>query len=560
MNTAVLTSDTPVADSASPAAHAAALILRQPFPPSKPGKELPSRAVIEQRIPLGPWALGPAVEPSHCCLHEAFEAWAARQPEAIAVEHLGRSITYRELNARANRLARHLRHLGVRPGGRVGLYVQRSLEMVIGMIAVLKLGAAYVPQCVGIAPAPQMADVAEQAGVSAVLTLSGLRAELPPLTVPVVDIDEALSPTLVDPGESEAFVSDRPVRPEDLCFVLFTSGTTGRPNGVMVTHRNVANIVLTRPGDLGLQPGMRVAQLLNIAFDMAAWEVLGALSHGATLVIRGSDFQAVAETVDAIIATPSVLARIDPARCARIKVVAVAGEPCPQALADAWAARCRFYNACGPTEVTIVNTMHEHQAGTPLNIGKPTPNNTVYVLDDQMRPCAPGEVGEMWAGGVCVSRGYIGNETLTRERYRPDPFLGGGNMMFRTRDRGRWTSNGELEHLGRVDDQVKVRGFRVELDSVSALLERTPGCAQAVTLKFDDRTLVSFVRPSRPRSSIDCEAAQDNVRAVLPYYCVPAKVFVVDRFPMTDRGKIDKRNLRLQAEAAMGGHASEFAS
>jgi acyl-coenzyme A synthetase/AMP-(fatty) acid ligase len=318
---------------------------------------------------------------------------------------------------------------------------------------------------------------------------------------------------------------------------------------VKVTHRNVCNLLLTEPGGLGIQPGWRVGQILNIGFDMAAWEILGSLMHGATLVIRGSDIAETVETVDVVIATPSVLSVVDPRRCRRVKVVAVAGEPCPRALADRWAEHCTFYNGCGPTEVTIVNTMQRHHPGASLlSIGRPTPNNTVYVLDDRGKACAIGEVGEMWAGGDCVSAGYLDNPSLNAERYAPDPFLGGGRMMFRTRDLGRWTSDGELETLGRTDDQVKIRGFRVELDAVSTVLESVPGCIRAVTLKLDTQ-LVAFVAPT----TVDPEAARGAVADALPYYCVPVAVHALAELPITSRGKVDKALLLELGRARRAG-------
>jgi non-ribosomal peptide synthetase component F len=309
---------------------------------------------------------------------------------------------------------------------------------------------------------------------------------------------------------------------------------------VKVTHRNVANLLLTAPGGLGVRPGDRVAQLLNIAFDMAAWEILGCLTQGGTLVIRGKDHAAAARTADVLVATPTVLSGLDPAACPRVRTVAVAGEPCPRPLADRWARQAAFFNCCGPTETTIVNTMSRHDPSAPLlTIGRPTPNNTVYVLDADRRPLPIGEVGEMWAGGDCVSAGYLGDDALNAERYAPDPFLGGGRRMFRTRDLGRWTPGGELEHLGRTDDQVKVRGFRVELDSVSSVLESAAGCTRAVTLKRDARTLVSFVCPA----DVDPDAARRAVADALPYYCVPEQILPLALLPETDRGKVDKQAL-----------------
>jgi len=483
---------------------------------------------------------GPAEPTGSTHIQHAIEQWAVLTPDTVAVEHLDERITYRQLDQQADRLAARLIAHGIRPGDRVGVFMRRSIPMVVGILATLKTGAAYVPQHAGVATEAHLRHVTETAEIRIVLTSTETVGELPHLPGRMlIAVDELLAEPLTE--SAYPVVPAGLTSPDDGCYVLFTSGTTGRPNGVTVTHRNVCNLLLTAPGDLGIQPGWRVGQILNIAFDMAAWEILGCLSHGGTLVVRGRDIAATVETVDVVVATPSVLGTVDPDRCRRVKVVAVAGEPCPRELADRWARQAVFYNGCGPTETTIVNTMHRHDpASERLTIGRPTPNNTVYVLDADRRPCAIGEVGEMWAGGDCVSVGYLGDPELTGQRYVPDPFLGGGRMMFRTRDLGRWTPDGELEHLGRTDDQVKVRGFRVELDSVSAVLEAVPGCRRAATIKVDDRTLVSFVAPA----TVDPTAARDAVARTLPYYCVPERVHALGALPVTDRGKIDKAALR----------------
>ncbi|MFI1508075.1 amino acid adenylation domain-containing protein [Streptomyces sp. NPDC020597] len=473
---------------------------------------------------------GPTVDVPDPLIHHAVERHAAAAPHAVAAEHRGATLTYGELNRYADALAARLAHEGVRPGDHVGLFVRRSLPMLVGLLGILKAGAAYVPQDIGLAPPAQLAHVVRAAATRVVLTQRAHLARIP-RGPRVLALDEPLSRA----------PAPRPrIAPDDGCYVLFTSGTTGRPNGVKVTHRNVANLLCTEPGGLGIRPGDRVAQLLNIAFDMAAWEILGCLAHGATLVVRGKDIAAAARTATVLVATPTVLAGIDPAACPRVRTVAVAGEPCPRPLADAWAARAAFHNCCGPTETTIVNTMSRHAPAAPLlTIGRPTPNNTVYVLDADRRALPVGEVGEMWAGGDCVSAGYLGNDELNAERYAPDPFLGAGRRMFRTRDLGRWTPGGELEHLGRTDDQVKVRGFRVELDSVSSVLEGVPGCTRAVTLRRDARSLVSFVCPA----DVDPDTARRAVADALPYYCVPEDVMPMTSLPETDRGKIDKAAL-----------------
>lgn len=491
---------------------------------------------------------GPRVEVPYQCLHHAFEAQAAAQPQATAVEHLGEHITYAELDRQANRLAALLAENGVKTGDHVALFLQRSIPMIVGILGTLKAGAAYVPQHVGVAPESHLTYVLDTAKIDVILTLSHLQEQVPGTHGRVlIPLDELMQAPFANEVEFvDSFVPQTAVTRDQTCFIIFTSGTTGNPNGVQVTHGNVGNILLTAPGNLGIQSGIKVGQILSIAFDMAAWEILGCLGNGGTLVIRGRDFMKVVRQVDVVISTPSILSTLAADQCHNVKVVAVAGEPCPRPLADKWSAFCTFYNSCGPTEVTIVNTAEQH---TPwkggLTIGRPTPNNTVYILNENLEPCAIGEVGEMWAGGDCVSKGYIGNEPLTSERYLPDPFLGNGRFMFRTRDLGRWTGEGELEHYGRTDDQVKVRGFRVELDSVSAALESVPNCKRAATLKLDDRHLVGFVSPL----SVDVEEAKHAVAETLPYYCTPKFVLAFAELPMTSRGKIDKRKLMKLAKA-----------
>ncbi|WP_200262154.1 amino acid adenylation domain-containing protein [Streptomyces sp. HSG2] len=497
-------------------------------------------------------ATAPSAVLPHDRVHRAFEAWAAARPHAVAAEHGDRTITYGELDHRAQRLADRLAGAGIGVGDLVPVVGRRGIPLLVALIAVLKSGAAYVPLDGRVTPDAQLRHVLAKTRARVVLTTAGCGRAAPLREIAtVLDVEGTDVEQSSERGATDASTRSDPTG-EDPCYVLFTSGTTGAPNGVVVTHRNVCNLLLREPGGLGMGPGQRVAQILNIAFDMAAWEILGALTRGATLLVRGPDIAETVARAEVVIATPTVLTTVDPDLCPRVRVVAVAGEPCPRALADRWAARADFYNSCGPTETTIVNTMARHTpAAARLTIGRPTPNNTVYVLDGARRPVAPGVVGEIWAGGDGVTAGYLDDPELTGERYLPDPFLGGGRRMFRTRDLGRWTYDGDLEILGRTDDQVKIRGFRVELDSVSAVLESMPTCLRAVTLKLDSRTLVSFVA-SGGSTPIDPVSAREAVAAALPYYCVPETVHVLPHLPTTPRGKIDKRALRALAQDAAG--------
>lgn len=500
-----------------------------------------------QNLPLADQILfeqfgqGSLVQPPYSLIHQAFEAWAEERPFATAAQHEGESISYRDLNRQANRLAEKLAQHGVKAGDNVALFVRRSIPMLVGILATLKVGAAYVPQDIAVRPEKQLRHVMKTAATNVVLTLSKFQRLVPKAShTTTIPIDHLMAEPFANAFDHIRFTPEVAPTPDHRCFILFTSGTTGNPNGVQVTHRNVCNILLTAPGNLGIQPDMKVGQILSISFDMAAWEIFGALSHGATLLIRGKAFEPVIEQVDVVISTPSILSSFDPARSRNVKVVAVAGEPCPRTLADKWSRFCTFYNSCGPTETTIINTaQHYLPENERLTIGKPTPNNTVYVLNEKLEPCAIGEIGEMWAGGDCVTAGYLHNDDLNADRYRDDPFLGNGRKMFRTRDLGRWTVDGELEHFGRTDDQVKIRGFRVELDSVTAALETIPDCKRAVTLKLDSRHLVAFTSPATVTEADAKQAIGDK----LPYYCIPKFTLPLEELPRTSRGKIDKRLL-----------------
>ncbi|EIW59229.1 nonribosomal peptide synthetase 12 [Trametes versicolor FP-101664 SS1] len=494
---------------------------------------LHSLSLEDQRL-FARFSFGTRQRAPFACVHHAFEHHAAAQSDAVAVEHLGDAITYAELDRQANILANHLRASGVRPGVRVCLLVQRSILMVVGIIAVLKAGGAYVPLDGSIVTQSTLDYVLQDSDAKIVLTMNEY----------VHRVTNTPAFCLEDIGTLTADVS----KPQDLSsfadpiYIIYTSGTTGKPKGVEVMHGNVTNLVCLAPGNIEMRPGRRVSQLLNVAFDMAAWEILGSLSNGCTLCVRGKsskEWRAVMKTVDIVIATPSMMAPHDPADYTNIKVVATAGEPCPLPLAEKWAKAAHYYNCCGPTEVTIVNTVHLHTPGEFLSIGGPVPNTNVYVLDENMKPVAIGEAGVMWGGGACVSKGYVNLPEKTAERYTLDPFAGDGSYMFNTGDLGRWRENGELEHLGRVDDQVKVKGFRVELDGVSAAMQTCASVKNATALLIESE-LWGFVTPV----TVKPESVKASAALVQPYYAVPTQYITMDDFPYTSNGKIDKRVLK----------------
>ncbi|KXN81763.1 Linear gramicidin synthase subunit C [Leucoagaricus sp. SymC.cos] len=484
----------------------------------------PSDRDLFYRFGIGETKLSP-----FSCVHHAFEHHASRQPDALAVVDFEQSITYGELDRQANCLAARLRGMSVRPDSRICVLVERSILMVVAVFGVLKAGAAYVPLDGNIVSDSTLTHALKDSDSDIVLTVSKYAARVEGRTI--VNLEEVICPTL----------SGHCSKPED--ETTAQHGTTGTPKGVDVSHRNATNLLCLAPGNLHMGPGIRVSQLMNISFDMAAWEILGSMSNGSTLYLRGKtskEWRSVMKQVDVVVATPSMLTPHDPADYPNIKAVAVAGEPCPKSLADTWAARVKFYNCCGPTEVTIINTMQLHSPERSLSIGKPIPNNNVYILDpDTSEPVPIGYPGLMWAGGTCVSRGYVNLPNKTTERYRPDPFVAEKSIMFNTGDLGRWNDDGTLDVLGRIDNQVKIKGFRVELDGVASTMETFPGIRTAAALLIDEE-LWGFVTPIIAKT----EEIQAMTAKIQPYYAVPTKILHLEDFPKTINGKTDKRKLQ----------------
>ncbi|KAK8066875.1 hypothetical protein PG997_013622 [Apiospora hydei] len=459
----------------------------------------------------------------------AFFYHAEARPADIAARDLSgnspREITYSELASQSRRLALQLRKLGVKPGDRVPLVVKRSIEMLV----VLQQSGGALALCL---PSTEH-RIAGLDGVSCKAVIIG---------------DHNKADDLTNEHESYPFEDGFVdlAREDYGCYVIYTSGTTGTPKGVNISHKNVTNLVCLAPGNLGIQPGTRVGSVLNISFDMAAWEILGCLCNGGTLVMRGSTWGPALERIDVLICTPSILAKYSPDAYPSIKVVATAGEPSGQRIADLWATHGTYYNCCGPTETTIVNTMHKHRPGGDLTIGAPTPNNSVYVLDEDLSPVPLGEPGVMWAGGRGISRGYVGLPAATLAKYKPDIFANDGSLMYNTGDLGRWRSDGSLDILGRVDDQVKVKGFRVELDGISASMNSFPGVRRATALLVLGE-IHGFLEPA----SIDLDALRQHLSARQPYYAVPSHFHGLEALPETGNGKLDKKVLRRMADPSL---------
>ncbi|EKG15692.1 AMP-dependent synthetase/ligase [Macrophomina phaseolina MS6] len=479
-------------------------------------------------------------------VHKAFEHIAEIQPELEAARHNGNTITYSELDRQANRLSNLLVQLGLQPRQRVCVVVQRSISMLVAILAVLKAGCQYVPIDGGVVTEEMLAHIFSDTQAPFILCLSKFEEKVGRNIRPNQQIQ------VIDAVVSEDSSDERPsveVNENDGCYIIYTSGTTGMPKGVDVAHGNVTNTLCLSPADLDIIPGSKVSQVLNISFDMAAWEILGCLMNGGTLVLRTSDWAACLREVDTFIGTPSILSKYRKVDYPNLKTIAVGGERCPQSLADEWAVDTTFVNICGPTEITILNTAHIHRPGQELSIGKPIPNTTVYILNEDEKPVPVGEVGCMWVGGKGVTRGYLNLPDLTATRYKPDPFKNDGSLMFNTGDLVKWRKDGSLDILGRADDQVKIKGFRVELDGVASVIEKFEGVERACAILIDGALWAFY----STHFYVDGGVLTMHTEKSLPYYAVPTKWIPVDEMPLTSNGKVDKRSLK--AIAAQGSPA-----
>ncbi|KAI1167931.1 acetyl-CoA synthetase-like protein [Nemania serpens] len=479
-------------------------------------------------------------------IHKAFENIVDNHPDVTAARHYdGTTITYQDLERRANILSNELAQRGLRPNDRVCLVVSRSIELLVGIIAVLKAGAQYVPLDGGVVADAALGHVIDDSGARIILCLSKFRTKVEPHAQ-----KNGSQIMELDSQDPKALFGNE-ARPNVLMdssfgsYMVYTSGTTGKPKGVDIKHRNVVNNLLVEPASLKISVGKNVGQLLNISFDMAQWEILATLMNGGTLHIRNGVWVDVLKRVDTVIATPTILGKFVQADFPNIKTVVVGGEPCPVALAEEWSPHVGFWNICGPTEITILNTAHLHRPGEQLTIGRPLPNTNVYVLDDDENPVGIGKPGIMWAGGACVSAGYVNLPDLTATRFKPDKFTRDGTMMFNTGDLGRWTEEGKLIPLGRKDDQVKIKGFRVELDGVSASVESVPSVTKACALVVNDKLWAFYSSPTQ----LDEDRMSQIVGETLPYYAIPTQWLYIASIPLTANGKFDKRKLREMAEA-----------
>ncbi len=484
--------------------------------------------------------------PKHLVLHELFEARVDQTPSATALVFGDKRVTYAELDERANAVARRLVEHGVGADSIVALVLDRSPEMIVSLLAVLKAGGAYLPIEPDV-PAERIRYLLDDSQATAVIANQAYAGAI---DHPHVLVIEAI------PERSTTRVMRR-CGPDDLAYVIYTSGSTGQPKGVLVEHRNVVHLVLAEKEDFAIRASDALILLSSYSFDASIDQIWLALTSGAKLVLVAKSLLLdpaqlaqliAAEGVTHLDTVPALLAEL-PAELPSVRQIVVGGETCPVAVAAAWSKTTRFWNEYGPTETTVGSLRHlvdrnlgAVEAGGRVPIGRPIGMTRVYILDWGGCQVPTGVRGELFLGGAGVARGYLRREALTNERFVADPFAGGRTRMYRTGDLVAWLPDGGVEFFGRVDSQVKLRGFRIELGEIEAALLRYPeisGAAASIVGSPNARLICHLVANRR----IEPGELRAFLGRSLPTYMVPDVFIQLDAFPRTVSGKIDRRAL-----------------
>ena len=503
------------------------------------------------------WNRTEADYPRSSTIAELFAAQAARTPDAVAVIAQGRTLTYRELDESANRLARRLQNLGVKPDTLVGVAMGRSETLVVSLLGILKAGGAYVPLDPTYPP-DRLSLVIEDSQMPVLLTTAASRAHLPPAAAGLTILDA--EDTDLERESAKAVVSQ--ATPTNFAYVIYTSGSTGKPKGVMVENRNVVNFFTGMDRAIGCAPGVWLA-ITSVSFDISVLELLWTLTRGCTVVVHGDEGSAnIADEITRyrvthLQMTPSLarMLTLDPraySALGSLKQMLLGGEAVPAALIHhlRQVFKGEIHNMYGPTETTIWSTTcRVEDRDTSVSIGRPIANTQIYILDPDFNPVPVGEIGELFISGDGLARGYWRRPELTAERFMTIPGLG-PDRIYRTGDLARFLPDGNIHFLGRADYQIKLRGHRIEPGEIESVLEKFPGVRQAaVVLREDregDKRLVAYLVAETAGSAAALRAAGDlraAAGAKLPDFMVPSAFVFLNELPLTGNGKIDRKAL-----------------
>ncbi len=516
--------------------------------------QLPLLSTAEQQQLLIDWNATQTDYPQDKCIHQLFEAQVEKTPDAIAVQFENAQLTYRELNDRANQLAYYLKILGVKPEVLVGICVERSLEMIVGLLGILKAGGAYVPLDPAY-PQDRLSFMLSDSQVEVLLTQAKLVASLPDRSVPTVCLD-------TDWGVISRARNTNPicgVKPHNLAYVIYTSGSTGKPKGVLVAHQGLCNLALAQIRIFDVHPNSRVLQFASFSFDASISEVVMSLCAGATLyldtresLLPGTNLMNLLRDrkITHVTLSPSALAAMPSGEYPDLRTIIVAGEACPPDLVAQWSKGRRFLNGYGPTESTVCATTaictDSTDTKSPPPIGKPINNIQTYILDRHLQPVPIGIPGELHIGGISLAQGYLNHPELTAEKFIPNPFSQDySGRLYKTGDLVRYLPDGNIEFLGRIDQQVKIRGFRIELGEVEAVLSLHPQVREVVVVARIDQSggkrLVAYIVPST--ELISTSELRNFLSDRLAEFMIPSAFVMLESLPLTPNGKIDRKAL-----------------
>ncbi|KAJ1660615.1 Nonribosomal peptide synthetase [Dispira simplex] len=467
---------------------------------------------------------------------ELFQEVVKSTPHAPALEYGELQWTYIELDRQVEQLARFLQSTGVLPGDRVGLLIHRQPSTIVAMLAVMRIGAVQVP--IGPTyPVERVRFIVQDCGIRLVLTNDTLSKWTDHLDE-LVDLGMYSLADKIDctTEYSTPLIKTNPVNPESLAYIIYTSGTTGHPKGVKVAYQGISNLVREGPSLFQWPSNPRFLQSLSLTFDASQFEIHATLCNGGTLVLCEELVETLGK-VDIIVTTPTILSSLDPSRYPQLKVALVGGEAMSEQVVTRWSPYCRVFNLYGPTEASVFCHAMECRPGKKITIGKPIPGMECYILDSVGRSVPPGVGGELYLGGVGITPGYVNHPDREEKVLVPNRFSKTGRL-YRSGDLCRYLLDGTIEYLGRLDNQIKLRGFRIELQEVESVALSHPGVTQAVAL-VTNQHLYLFVRPA----GLATEPLQIRLANSLPPYMLPSAVFTRDHLPLSTTGKIDRRAL-----------------
>ncbi|BAY10335.1 non-ribosomal peptide synthetase [Calothrix sp. NIES-2098] len=511
---------------------------------------------------LQQWYKTEIIQAQALCLHELFARQVEQTPNAVAVIFENQKLTYRELNNKSNQLANYLKKLGVGPEVLVGICLERSLEMVVGLLGILKAGAAYVPLDPAY-PQERLNFILEDSQTPLILSVNSLANNLAKSQTKVVCLDSDWE--IIAQNSQENPVTE--VRVDNLSYVIYTSGSTGKPKGVAIAHRSICNTLYWRQNTFKLTPQDKVLQTISFSFDPSVWQIFWPLSFGAQLVMaRPGGHQDPAYLIETIIEQQITVMALVPSmmrvlleeegieNCQSLRHITSGGEALPIDLVERFLACLKLnnilVNCYGPTEAAIDATFWICQGGSDrifAPIGRPIANTQIYILDEDLQPVPVGEAGELYIGGVGLARGYLNRPELTKEKFIPNPFASeAGTRLYKTGDLARYLPDGNIEFLGRIDHQVKIRGFRIELAEVEAAIAQHPAVKQAIVIDREDvaknKQLVAYIVP-QPQQVPTKSELRSFLQGKLPDYMLPAAFVFLDALPLNPNGKIDRQAL-----------------